>query len=124
MKFFIIAILFACLIAPIFGQDAYAEVYQSLNESMGTSISHSTESLENFDRQIVHENQGKVYASYKIRYQALSRALQESEITMERLIRFQATPAHLRDERNRYESLLRQLENLRSDYDTWLRNTQ
>ena len=124
MKFFVIAIMFAGLIAPIFGQDANAPLYRSLNDSMNTTISDSTNALKSFDNDIINNDQGKVYATYKLRYQALSRALTASETRLSRLLDFNDTPANVRAERNRYENLIRQLQAVQTDYDNWLKGIQ
>ena len=124
MKIFIIAILFAFFLTPVFSQDANEAIYRSLNDSMGTKVSHSTETLEYFDRAIVHDDQGKTYASFRLRFEALERALLQTELTLERLIRYNATPGTLRTERDRYENYLNQLENLKDAYETWLGNIQ
>ena len=124
MKVFFIAIFTICLLVPVFAQDANVSIYQALNNSMDAAIEHNTEALANFDNLIVHDNQGKVYAQFKIRYESLDRALRESEITLERLIRFNAASANLRAERNRYANLLQQLEDVKLEYGSWLGTVQ
>ena len=125
MKIFMIAIFSICLLVPVFGQqDADVSVYQSLNETMNVTITHSTEALENFDNLMRHDVQGKTYASYKIRFEALSRALRDSEIRLGQLIRFNDRPVNITAERTRFEQLLRQLEAIQSEYDSWLSTIQ
>ena len=120
MKIFFIAIFSICLLAPVFAQqDANAPVYQSLNESMNATIAHGTETLENFDNLIRHNDQGKTYADYRIRYDALVRALQASEIRLGQLLRFNERPANVIAERSRYENLLSQIEAIQSEYSSW-----
>jgi hypothetical protein len=124
MKFFIIAILFASLIVPVFGQDANAPLYRSLNDSMNNTISTSTDALKNFNNDITNNDQGKVYAAYKLRYEALSRAISASEIKLDRLLYFNDTPANVRQERDRYQNLIQQLQAVQADYDNWLKGIQ
>ena len=124
MKILIIAILFAGLLMPVFGQDANASLYRSLDESMGATLSYNSSRLQNFDREIIYNNQGKAYSTYKIRFDALSKALEDSEFKLDRLLQSHDTSANIRAERDRYEGLVRQLEEVKSDYDNWLRAVQ
>ena len=124
MKILVIAIVFAALVAPVFGQDANVPLYRSLDDSMSTTISNSSSALQNFDRDITYNNQGKAYSAYRIKYEALSRALQESELKLYRLLQFHDTATNVKAERDRYESLIKQLEEVKSEYDSWLRNVQ
>ena len=124
MKFFIIAIMFASLIVPIFGQDANAPLYRSLNDSMNNTITESTNALKNFNNEIINNDQGKVYATYKLRYEALTRALNASETRLDRLLYFNDTPGNVRAERDRYQSLIQQLQAVQTEYDNWLKTTQ
>ena len=124
MKFFVVALVFIGLVAPVFGQDANVPLYRSLDDSMGTTISSSSDMLQSFDRDITYNNQGKTYATYKLKYDALNKALQDSELRLYRLIQFHDTATNIKAERDQYESLIKQLEQVKSEYDSWLRNVQ
>ena len=124
MKSFIIAIILAALVLPVFGQDANAPLYRTLDDSMGATISYGSSRLQDFDRDIGYNNQGKVYSTYKLRYDSLSKALQDSEAKLGRLIEFHDTAANIKTERDRYESILNQIQQVKSDYDNWYKTVQ
>ena len=124
MKNLIIAIILAGLVVPVFAQDTNASLYRSLNDSMSSTLSYSSTRLQNFDQEIVYNNQGKSYSTYRIRYEALTKALEDSEFKLGRLIEFHDTPVKIKAERDRYESLVMQLEDIKSEYDRWMRQVQ
>jgi len=124
MKIFIIAIVLVGLVMPVFAQDANAPLYKSLNDSMNGTISYGSGALQNFDKNITNNDQGKAYAVYKVRYEALTKALNESETRLDRLLYFHDTPANVRAERNRFESLLKQIQAVQAEYDNWLKSVQ
>ena len=124
MKNLIIAIILAGLVVPVFGQDTNASLYRALNDSMGSTLSYSSTRLQNFDQEIVYNNQGKSYSTYRIRYEALTKALEDSELKLTRLIEFHDTPVKIKAERDRYEGLVMQLEEMKSEYDSWIRQVQ
>ena len=121
MRILVIAILFAGLLVPIFGQDANAPLYRSLNESINSTYASSSSRLRGFDNEIVYNAQGKAYGLFKQRYEALSRALQDSEIKLSRLIQLHDTPANIEDARKEFETLVKQLEQVKNEYDAWFK---
>jgi hypothetical protein len=66
----------------------------------------------------------KNYTSFKVRYDVLVRALQESEARLNFLLRSNDRIEYIREERDNYQSLITQLQALRTEYDTWLRTVQ
>ena len=124
MKLLISSVVLFALVLPVFSQDTGAQRYKSLSDTMGTTVSSSNDKLKDFDQRMVYNGNGKVYASYKQRYDSLYRSLQESEIRMNRLIQSHDYSDSLKQERGRYENLLRRLESVKSEYDNWLNSVQ
>ena len=124
MKKVIFFLVFFCLVFPAFSQDASTQRFQTLSDSMGSTISSSTSKLQNFDELLSDSGNSKTYASYRERYEVLAKALQDSEGRLNRLIQTNDRTANIRAERDNYESLIKKLDALKSDYDNWLRNVQ
>ena len=124
MKILVFSFIFACLVFPVFSQNASTERFRALDDSMGTTISNSNDKLRDFDDQMNDNGNAKTYAAYRDRYQIISRALRESELKLTRLIQFNDRPTNLKAERDNYASLIRRLEAVKSEYDDWLRTVQ
>ncbi|MDR0553437.1 MAG: hypothetical protein LBG76_01370 [Treponema sp.] len=124
MKFFVVSIMLACLVLPVFGQDTNSQRYQSLSNNMGTTISNSNNKLKDVDQQTIYNGNGKTFAQYSQRYNSLAKAIQDSEIRLERLIQARAPANEVKEERDKYEGFVKQLESVKSDYDEWLKSTQ
>jgi len=122
MKYFIVFILFACLVFPAFSQNTNR--YRTLSDSMGNSVSRNDTKLANFDEMIVDNSNTKTYTRYKTRFDGLNRALSDSETRLNLLIRTNDKQSKIKEERDNFESLLNQLKAIQSDYDAWLRNVQ
>ena len=124
MKTFSVIIIFACLAFPVFSQTGNVQQFRSLSDSMETTISRSNSKLANFDQYIAEFGSAKNYGAYREKYEILSKALQESEARLNMLIRTNDRVALVREERDNYEKLIRQLETVKSEYDSWLRTVQ
>ena len=124
MKKLMFSLIFACLVFPVFAQNASAQRFKALSDSMGTTLSNSTSKLQDFDEQMTDSGNTKTYASYREKYEGLSKALQESEARLNRLIQTNDRTANIKAERDNYESLIKKLETVKSDYDNWLRSVQ
>lgn len=120
MKICLIPALLVCLTAAAFSQDANAQRYQALSDTMGETLSASNTKLEEFDQNTTYSGNGKVYVSYRHRYESLAKAIQESEARLNRLIQGHAPANIIKEERDKYEGFIGQLDGVKSDYDGWL----
>jgi hypothetical protein len=89
---------------------------------MGRAISRGTDTLADFNSQIKEDGDTKVYASYLGRYNSLVMALQESENKLNLLIRTNDRNANITAERDNYENILKQLQSVKSEFDTYVRS--
>ena len=124
MKFFVIFAVFVCLCFPVFSQNANQQRFSALSDSMGSTISRSNDNLADFDSQIKDNSDVRTYGSYRIRYEYFVKALQESELLMNRMLRSHDRIAYIQDERDNYESLIKQLESTKADYDNFVRSVR
>ena len=124
MKPLFVFVLFACLVFPVFSQDANADRYKSLSDSMGRTLSNSNANLENYTEEMNGSGNMQTYSSYKGRYNTLVKALNESENKLNYMIRANDRKANIKAERDHYESLVDQLDTMKSDYDSWLSKVQ
>lgn len=124
MKFLIVPIIFVCLAIPAFSQDANAQRYKNLSDSMGETVSNSNTQLTDFDKRASYTANGKTYAQYKGRSDSLTKALRESETRTDRLITSRAPASAIKEERDKYEGFIKQLDALKSEYDDWLSSAQ
>lgn len=116
--------VFFCLVFPAFSQSASVQRFNALGDAMGTQISSSTEALAEFDELVKEDGSVKNYSGYKRRYDSLVKALEESEARMNFLLRTNDRSDIIREERDRYENLLNELQTVKSEYDNWLRTAQ
>ena len=124
MKILIVVAILACLALPVFSEDPNMPRYRELSETMGTSVSHSTTTLDNFDLTMLNNDQLNTYTSYKGEHDNLVKLLGESETRMNRLIRANALQSRRMEERNLYERLLRRLEAVKTEFDNWLQSVK
>jgi len=122
MKIFITFTILICLAFPVFSQSASSDRFKALSDSMGRTISNTTANLEDYDEQLKDNGNIRTFAFYNRRHETLRQALAESERRLDLLIRTNDRRAVIREERDNYERLLRNLETLKSDYDSWQRN--
>ena len=123
MRFFIIFTVFVCLAFPVFSQNANQR-FNALSESMGATVSRTTENLADYDSRMKDNADYKVYGSYRIKYEYYVKALQDSEYLLNQMLRSNDRVDYLKKERDHYESLLKQLEATKSEYDNFVRSVR
>ena len=125
MKYVTIFIVLACLlVSPVFSQNKNQTRFKALSDSMGRTLSDSNTKLENYTDEMHNSGNMKTYASYNQKYSVLVKALNVSEIKLDRLIRTNDRTVDIKDERDHYEDLIKQLESTKSDYDNWMKSVQ
>ena len=126
MKIFIGFVIFVCLAFPVFSQsqNPNADLFSALSGSMESSVSRSTAILADYDSKSNNDGNFKMYSSYKKRYDAIVKALRESEGRMDLLFRTGDRADYVKRERDNYNDLLAQLQSVKTEYDTWLRTVQ
>ena len=124
MKYFVVFVVLICLAFPVFGQSATAQRHRALSEAMGSTITRSTAALADFDSRSADSGTMKVYSSFFRRYNSIADALEDSEFKMNFLLRANARNDDIKEERDRYDSLLKQLQETKTEYDNWLRTVQ
>ena len=122
MKAFFVFAIFFCLTFTVYSQNS--EKYKALSDSMERTISSSTSKMESYDDQTRESGNTRSFINYNRRYQILKDALNESERKLDLLIRTNDRFAKIKEERDNYEVLLQHLEDLKSEYDSWMRNVQ
>jgi len=124
MKPIYVLAIFFCVTFSVFSQSANSERYKALSDSMDRTISNSNYRLEDYDEMASDSGGTKTYTYYNRRHESLKAALSESERRLDLLIRTNDRNAVIKEERDNYERLIRQLEQVKSDYDNWLRTVQ
>jgi hypothetical protein len=124
LKFCLIPVFLCCLAFQVFSQDANAPRYRALSDSMESTLTSSNTKLGEFDKSSTYNGNGKVYITYRHKYDSLSKSLQESESRLNRLIQGRAPANHIKQERDKYEGFIKQLETVKSEYDQWLSSVQ
>ena len=125
MKYFAVFLIFAGLAFPVFAQNTNTALTQrlnALNDSMGTSISKATETLADFDSQIQDRGTANVYMTYLHKYNFLVDSLEESEGKFDLLIRTNDRNANIAAERDNYENIIKQLQSVKSSFETYLKS--
>jgi hypothetical protein len=89
---------------------------------MANTISSSTTTLADFNSQIKDNGEVKVYTTYLRKYNSLATLLQESESKLNLLLRTNDRTAYVTDERDNYEDLIKQLQSVKSEFDTYIRS--
>ena len=124
MRFFVIFAILVCLCFPVFSQNANQQRLSALSDSMGTTISRSNDNLADFDSRIEDNANFRVYGSYRTKYEYLMKELQESERKMYLYFRTNDRVNIVKGERDHYESLIKDLESTKSDYDNFVRSVR
>ena len=124
MKFFAVFIIFVCLAFPGFSQSANSQRFSALGDSINRTASNSRDKLADYDDMVSDDGNTKNYTAYKRKYDSLSRSLGESESRLNFLIRTNDRASRIKSERDNYERLVNQMDQLKSDYDNWLSKTQ
>ena len=123
MKYFAVFVILAGLAFPVFAQNtALAQRLSALSDSMGSSITNATATLQDFDAQIKEKKEMAIYASYLNRYGYLVSALQDSEGRFKLLIRTNDRNRNIEEERDTFEAFIKQLQSVKSDFDTYLKS--
>ena len=122
MKKILIFAIFICIAFPVFSQNANRDRFKALSDSMGRTISSTTSKLENYDEMTAENGETKTFTYYNRRHEAIKQALNDSERRLDLLIRTNDRHALVMEERNNYESLLKRLEDVKSEYDNWLKS--
>ena len=120
MRFFACIIIFACLAFPAFSQSSSEDRHRALSDSMDYTLSSSRTKLDNFNQDLKESGDGNSYASYREKYLSLVRRLNETEARIDLLTRTNDRTSLIRKERDKYEGLINDLEQVKSDYDSWV----
>ena len=126
MKRISIFLILFCFVFPVFSQtnSANAQRFSALSDSMGTTVSKSNVLLEDFNSQIKDDGDVKVYTSYKRKYESMVKALQDSEYLLNLYLRTNERTATIKAERDNYENLINQLQQVKSEFDNYLRSAR
>ena len=123
MKFIFGIIIFTCLSLPVFSQDNTQRI-RNLSDSIDTTLTRSTNNLRAFDQLLDLGEDTVTYSMFRRRHELLTYDLSESELRLHYLIRTNSRISDIREERNNYERLIKELETVRSEYDAYMRNRQ
>ena len=124
MKIFLGAVIFACLVFPVFSQNSNTQRFQALGDSMDRTISVSTATLADFDSRTSDDGVLRMYSSFRQRHDELMAALIVSQQKIEQLLRTNDRTSYIRTERDNFDRLLKELVAVKADYDNWLRTVQ
>jgi hypothetical protein len=125
MKYIAVFVILACLAFPVFAQNsAISQRINALSESMGTTVSRATATLADFNSQIKDDGDVKVFTTYLRKYNSLATALSESESKLNLLLRTNDRVVHITAERDNYENILKQLQSVKSDFDSHFRSSR
>ena len=124
MKAFFVFAVFVCVTFPGFSQNASSDRFKALSDSMGRTISSTTSKLETYNDMVLDNGNIRNYSSYNQKFEVLKQALGESERRLDLLIRTNDRISVIKEERDNYEKLSKELESLKSDYDNWLKNVK
>jgi len=123
MKYFAVFVILVGLAFPVFAQNtALNRRFTALSDSMNSTITNSTATLADFNSQIKDNGEVKMFTSFLRKYNYLSNALDESEGKLNLLLRTNDRTVYITDERDNYEDLLKQLQSVKSDFDTYLKS--
>jgi len=123
MKYFAVFVILVGLAFPVFSQNtALNRRFTALSDSMNSTISSSTATLADFNSQIKEDGEIKMYTSFLRKYNYLAKALQDSESKLNLLLRTNDRTVYITDERDNYEDLLKQLQSVKSDFDTYVKS--
>jgi len=123
MKYFAVLVILAGLAFPVFSQNnALNQRFTALGDSMNNTITSSTSTLSDFDSQIKDHGDVKIYTTYLRKYNYYVKALQDSEVKLNLLLRTSDRNVYVKDERDNYESLIKQLQAVKTDFDTYVKS--
>jgi hypothetical protein len=122
MKYFAVLVILVGLAFPAFSQNnALNQRFTALGDSMNKTITNSTSTLSDFDSQIKDNGDIRMYTTYLIKYNYYAKALQDSEGKLNLMFRSNDRTAFIKDERDNYEGLIKQLQAVKTDYDAYLK---
>ena len=124
MKVFIVFVLFACFTFPAFSQATNAQRFRALGDAMATTLTRSNAALADFDSRANDDGSVRRYVNFLGQYNALARALSESDRRLNFLLTANAHRNDIAEEHTNFEELLRRMEALKNEYDSWLRTVQ
>ena len=125
MKYFAVLVIFACLAFPVFAQNtAISQRISTLGDTMGNAITKNTATLAEFDSQITDNGTIKTYISFKRKFEDVSKSIGESEDKVKLLLRTNDRTVFVKAERDNYEELLKQMQSVKSDFDTFARSAK
>ena len=133
MKYFAVFILLICLPFTVFSQNnrnnqnaqnTNKQRYQALGDEIGKTASNSSSKLKDYDDLVLDNGTTRNYLEYMRRHQSLSKALKEKEDRLDFEIRTNGRSTTIREERDKYEELVKRAENLKSEYDDWQKKAQ
>ena len=122
MRHFFVLALLVFMVSPCFSQSRAGERFKALSDAMGRTLEASNANLENYNQDAGAAESMKTYLRYRRRYESLSHALKVSESRMDLYFRTNDKPDVIIEERDKYENYVKQLEDVKSEYDNWLRN--
>ena len=124
MKAIFVFTIFFCVTFAGFSQNTNSDRFKALSDSMDRTISNSNSKLENYDEDTSGSGNTRTYTSYNRKHEILKQALSQSEWRLDLLIRTNDRTSVIKEERDNYEHLIKEVESLKSDYDSWLRSVQ
>ena len=124
MKPFFVFILLICLVFPCFAQTPASDRFKALSDAMGRTLEASNSNLEEYNQNSMDGENMKTYLRYRRKYESLANALKSSESRMDLYVRTNDKPDVVSQERDKYENYVKQLEETKNDYDSWLRNVR
>ena len=132
MKYPVIFILFICLALPAFSQsrdtrdarakEANNQRYKALGDAISRTASNSASNLEYYDDLVLDSGNTKNYTQFVRKHRSLTKSLRESEERLDFELRTNGRNTTIREERDKYEGLTKQAEDLKAEYDDWLKN--
>ena len=122
MKFFAALIIFAFAAFPGFSQTANSQRFKALADSMERTATNSRDKLAEFDDLVADDGATKNYTQYRRKYDSMTNALRQSETRLDFLIRTYDRGSKIKKERDNYERLVKQMEDLNSEYANWQKN--
>jgi len=123
MKYFVVLVILVGLTFPAFAQNSViTQRFNALSESMGTTASKSSTILEDFDSQIKDNKDVMIYTNYVRLYNFLASELRESEQKLNLMLRSNDRTAYITAERDNYESIIKRLQSVKSDFDAYIKS--
>jgi len=124
MKAFVAFVFFLCFAFPAFSQSANVQRFRALGDAMAATHARNTEALADFDSRINDDGSMQRFAFFLRQHSDLSRALSQSEFRLNFLLNGNAHRTVVSEEHENFTELLSALDELRTEYDAWLRTVQ